>query len=133
MLKQGIPFLWDVVAQKSFDDLKAILINSPMFHPSNYYQDYFLYLATTPTTIAIVLVQDNDEGNEHAIYYLSRNLLDTETHYAHVEKLGLALPGYSTLSKLHPFAHDNSDFRMNPVTYILTRHLLGGRNILNGL
>ena len=86
MLKQGMPFAWDEMAQKYFDDLKAILINAPFLHPPDYYRDYFLYLAATPSTIAMVLVQDNNEGNKHVIYYLSRNLLDTETCYAHVEK-----------------------------------------------
>ena len=38
----------------------------------------------------MVLVQDDDDGNEHVVYYLSRNLLDTKTRYAHVEKLALA-------------------------------------------
>ena len=38
----------------------------------------------------MVLVQDNDNGNEHVIYYLSRNLLDPETCYAHIKKLALA-------------------------------------------
>ena len=38
----------------------------------------------------MVLVQDNDKSGEHVIYYLSRNPLNTETHYAHVEKLALA-------------------------------------------
>lgn len=77
------------MAQKSFDDLKVVLINAPLLHPSNYYRD-FLYLTTAPSTIAMVLVQDDDESNEHVIYYLSQNLLDIETHYAHVEKLALA-------------------------------------------
>jgi len=81
-----MPFAWDEMAQKYFDDLKAILINAPFLHPPDYYRDYFLYLAATPSTIAMVLVQDNNEGNKHVIYYLSRNLLDTETCYAHVEK-----------------------------------------------
>ena len=39
----------------------------------------------------MVLVQDDDDGNEYVIYYLSRNLLDLETRYAHVEKLVLAV------------------------------------------
>ncbi len=39
----------------------------------------------------MVLVQDNDEGNEHEIYYVSHNLLETKMHYDHVEKLALAI------------------------------------------
>ena len=54
------------------------------------YQKYFnLYLAVADTTIAMVLVQE-DNGIEHPIYYLSRNLNDTESKYSHVKKLALA-------------------------------------------
>lgn len=59
-------------------------------HPLNYNRNYFLYLATTFSTIVVVLVQDDDEGNEHAIYYLSHNLLDIEMCFSRVEKLALA-------------------------------------------
>ena len=57
----------------------------------NYHCDYFLYLATASSTLAMVLVQDLDEGNEHVIYYHSHILLDTETCYAHVENSALAI------------------------------------------
>ena len=48
----------------------------------------------------MVLVQDADDGNEHVVYYLSQNLLDTETRYAHVEKLALA-----AVQAIHRFCH----------------------------
>ena len=38
----------------------------------------------------MVLVQEDEELQEHVIYYLSRNLIDAEIHYSHVEKLALA-------------------------------------------
>ena len=76
----------------------------------------------------MVLVQDDDNGNEHVVYYLSRNLLDTETRYAHVEKLALA-----AVQAVQRFRHYIllrtvtmvSDY--NPMTYILSRQLLGGK------
>ena len=53
------------------------------------YQKYFnLYLATTDTTITMVLVQ-KDNRIEHPIYYLRQNLNDTESRYSYVEKLAL--------------------------------------------
>ena len=58
-------------------------------YPPNYQNDYFLYIATVETTIAIVLVQVED-GIEHPIYYLSCNLNDTEVKYSYMEKLALA-------------------------------------------
>ena len=38
----------------------------------------------------MVLVQEDDSLQEHAIYYLSRSLVEVELSYAHVEKLALA-------------------------------------------
>ena len=91
LLNQGVSFLWDEISQKSFDAMKMFLVNAPLLRPPNYHRDFSLYLATTFSMISIVLVQDDDDGNEHVIYYLSRNLLDPETRYAHVEKLVLAM------------------------------------------
>eukprot|EP00253_Pinus_taeda_P022991 PITA_22991 len=76
--------------QESFERLKGLLVSAPLLRPPNYHRDYILYLAAADTTIGMVLVQTDDDDTEHVIYYLSRNLLDTETRYAHVEKLTLA-------------------------------------------
>eukprot|EP00253_Pinus_taeda_P023849 PITA_23849 len=74
----------------------------------------------------MVLVQDDNDGIEHVVYYFSRNLLDTETYYAHVEKLALA-----TVCAIQRFRHYKllhttmviSDCKS--MTYILSRQLLG--------
>eukprot|EP00253_Pinus_taeda_P003103 PITA_03103 len=76
----------------------------------------------------MVLVQDDDDGIEHVIYYLSRNLLDTKTQYAYVEKLAFA-----TVCALQRFRHyillrtTTVISDCNPMTYILSRQLLGGK------
>ena len=61
-----------------------------MIHPSDYSKDFLLHIIASATTIAMVLVQDNLHGQEHVIYYTSKNLIDFETRYSHVEKLVLA-------------------------------------------
>ena len=38
----------------------------------------------------MVLVQENPDGQEHMIYYASKNLMDFETRYSRMEKLALA-------------------------------------------
>ena len=58
-------------------------------YPQNYQNYYFLYISTDETTIAMVLVQVED-GIEHPIYYLSRNLNDMEFKYSYIENLALA-------------------------------------------
>jgi len=103
--------------------LKVVIINAPLLHRPNYHRDYFLYLAATSSAIAMVLVQYDDEGHEHVIYYLSRNLLNTETHYAHVNKLALAVVQHFWHYIL--FHTTTVISNCNPMTYILTHQLLG--------
>ena len=128
LLKRDTPFHWDAIVQESFERLKGLLVSAPLLRPLNYHHDYTLYLAVADTTIDMVLVQDDDDGNEHIIYYLSRNLLDTETCYAYVEKLALAavcavqsLWNYILLRTTAVISN------CNPMTYILSRQLLGGK------
>ena len=89
LLKKGVPFHWDQVAQDSFDAVKDHLIRASLMYPHNYQNDYFLYIVVAKTTIAMVLVLVED-GIEHPNYYLSRNLNDTEFNYSYVENLALA-------------------------------------------
>ena len=95
-------------------------------YPPNYQNDYFLYITATETTITMVLVQVED-GIEHLIYYLSHNLNDMEVKYSYMENLALA-----TVQAVQRFRHYIllrkttivSDCK--PMTYILSRQLLGG-------
>ena len=49
-----------------------------------------LYLSADECSIGSVLVQEID-GKEHAVFYLSRRLLDAETRYSPIKKLCLCL------------------------------------------
>jgi len=89
LLKKGIPFHWDDVAQKVFDALKDVLVWASLLYPLDYQHNYFLYLSITISTIAMVLFQEDDMGAEHPIYYPSRNLNHIDIQYTHVEKLAL--------------------------------------------
>ena len=99
-----------------------------MIHPPDYSKDFLLYIAASATTITMVLVQDNLHGHEHVIYYASKNLIDSETHYSHVENLALAMIivvqnfyHYILLRTTTVLADQNLMY------YILTHRVLGGR------
>eukprot|EP00253_Pinus_taeda_P035459 PITA_35459 len=130
LLKQNASFFWDEIAQKFFDALKHALTHAPLLHPPNYNQDYYLYLATSYSTIGMVLVQEDEFGTKHVIYYLCRTLNPTELKYSHVEKLALA-----AVQAVQRFRHyillrkTTVIFDCNPMIYILTKQLLGGKNL----
>ena len=62
------------------------------------------------------------------IYYASKNLIDSETRYSHVEKLALAM-----VIAMQKFCHyillrtTMVLADQNPMYYILTRQVLGGK------
>jgi len=64
--------------QASFDALKYSLIKASLMYTPDYQKDFNMYIVAADTTIAMVLVQE-DNGIEYPIYYLSRNLNDKES------------------------------------------------------
>ena len=91
LLKKGVPFIWDDQAQRSFDALKVSLISMLVISPSNYQEDFLLYLVAYDSTVGMVLVQVDTDHVEHVIYYLSRQLVGAEICYPYVEKLALVV------------------------------------------
>jgi hypothetical protein len=127
-LKKGSKFVWDTTINKDFEALKLSLTRTPLLFPPDYSRDYFLHLAASDYTIAMVLIQEDDSHDEHVIYYLSWSLTTTKKKYLHVEKLSLAVVQvvqcfrhYILLRKTMVISN------CNPMRHILTRQLLGGK------
>jgi hypothetical protein len=128
LLQKNVPFIWDDTAQRSFDALKHALTHAPLLHPPEYTKDYILYLAASTSTIAMVLVQEDSNGEEHVIYYLSKSLSGPELRYSHVEKLAMA-----AVIAVQRFRHyillrtTTVIADSNPMYHVLTRQVLGGK------
>jgi hypothetical protein len=128
LLNKGYKFVWDETANKAFKALKLALTRTPLLFPPYYSRDYFLYLATSDSTITMVLVQEDDSHPEHVIYYLIQSLMTTKAKYLHVEKLALAVVQY--FQHFHHYillSKTTVIFDCNPMQHILTRQLLGGK------
>ena len=99
-----------------------------MLSPPDYSRDFLIYVAVSMDTIGMVLVQEDEELHKHVRYYLSRNLIDAEIYYSHVEKLAFAtvhavqrLRHYILLRQTLVVAH------VNPFQFVLTRRMIGGK------
>ena len=76
----------------------------------------------------MVLAQEDQNGLEHMIYYASKNLLDSKTRYSRVEKLALAT--IIAIQKFHRYILLCITIVLvdqNPMYYILTHQVLGGK------
>ncbi|MBN8138633.1 hypothetical protein J0J21_23180, partial [Vibrio vulnificus] len=58
----------------------------PVLKPAKPNKSLLFYLSIENTNIGAMLAQDDDDGKEYAIYYLSQKLQDIETRYTLTEK-----------------------------------------------
>ncbi|CAJ2654731.1 unnamed protein product [Trifolium pratense] len=100
-LKKDDVFEWGTEQQKTFDDIKAYLSKPPTLMPPIRNKAMKLYIAASDSTIGSMLAQEDENGIEKAIYYLSRILNDAETRYSSIEKLCLCL--YFSCTKLKQY------------------------------
>ncbi|CAJ2637090.1 unnamed protein product [Trifolium pratense] len=77
--------------QEAFDAIKKYLSNPPTLMPPIRNKFMKLYISASDTTLGSMLAQEDENGEEKAIYYLSRVLNDVETRYSSIEKLCLCL------------------------------------------
>jgi hypothetical protein len=122
LLKKDVPFLWDEVAQRSFDALKHALTTAPLLRPLNYNKDLLLYMAAVESTIGMVLAQEDDSFSKYVIYYLSRGLVGPKLNYTHIEKLLLA--AVHAVQRFHHYVLFRTTTVIsvvNPFQYMLTR------------
>ncbi|KAL1333382.1 hypothetical protein AAHE18_11G096500 [Arachis hypogaea] len=77
--------------QEAFDNIKQYLTNPPIMIPPRHGAPLKLYVSASEVTIGGMLAQEDENGNERVIYYLSRVLNDVESRYSPIEKLCLAL------------------------------------------
>ena len=61
-----------------------------MIIPPDYDCDYILYLSVSIVLVAGVLIQLGDDGHEHVIYYISKNISGPPLAYNHDDKIALA-------------------------------------------
>ena len=97
-LKNKVEFRWEKEHQEAFNDNKRYLANPPILVPPAKGKYLRFYIAASNSTNESMLVQDDDNGIKHVVYYLSRILNDVEIRYNVIEKLCLCL--YYSCTKL---------------------------------
>ncbi|XP_024200674.1 uncharacterized protein LOC112204019 [Rosa chinensis] len=113
---------------EAFDRIKAYLASPPVLVPPRAGFPLKLYISAAEASIGSLLAQDDEEGVEHAIFYLSRTLTDCETRYTPMENLCLTL--YFSACKLRNYMLSFTTCiiaQTDLVKYMLSRPILRGR------
>uniref|UniRef100_A0A2N9F794 RNA-directed DNA polymerase n=1 Tax=Fagus sylvatica TaxID=28930 RepID=A0A2N9F794_FAGSY len=87
-----------------------------------------LYLASNSQAIGALIAQENDNGVEQPIYYVSRTLKDAESRYSGAERSCLALIYASQRLRHYFLAHKVQLMtKSHPIRSLLQRPVLSGR------
>ena len=86
LLRSTIPFVLDDHAQYYFDALKHALTFATLITPLDFTKDFILYISASVHSVTGVLIQEDDDWNEHVIYYVRKNLVGPHVNYSHENK-----------------------------------------------
>ena len=128
LLKKGTSFICDQACQNIFESIKQYLTRSPILLAPVQGRPLILYTAAIERSLGTLLAQNNDEGEENALYYISRTMVGAEVNYSSMEKICLAL--VFAIQKLWQYLlshHIILISKVDPLKYILSKHMLSGR------
>ncbi|KAJ8649213.1 hypothetical protein MRB53_002236 [Persea americana] len=84
LMKKGVDFVWDAKCEAAFQDIKSYLTKPPVLAGPRIGNQFILYARALDHSLGALLAQENDEGKEAALYYLSRMLVGAEHRYSPV-------------------------------------------------
>nr|XP_023919258.1 uncharacterized protein LOC112030827 [Quercus suber] len=114
--------------QEAFQRVQQIMNHLPTLQAPVCGRPLLLYLASNAQAIGALLAQEDDDGNEQPVYYVSRTLKDAETRYPRIEKACLVVIYASQRLKRYFSAHQILLVtKSHPIKALLHQPLLTGR------
>ncbi|XP_074290312.1 uncharacterized protein LOC141617041 [Silene latifolia] len=90
-MKKDAPFEWDESCRKAFENIKQYLSTPPVIGAPIPGKSIILYISAQEHSMGALCAQENEDGKERALYYLSRTLVGAELKYSPIKKMCLAL------------------------------------------
>ena len=91
MLKRDSKVKWIVEANQAFEGIKLALTQTHVLTNPQFDREFIIFCFASQHTIAAVLLQKDDQGNEKRIAFFSRALRDAPLKYQIMEKQAYAL------------------------------------------
>jgi hypothetical protein len=85
-LKQDRYFSWTDDVENAFAGIKKEISSALVLAKPDFEKELTIYTIATEEAVSIVLVQNDDQGNEKPVAYMSQSLSDDEFKYSFIEK-----------------------------------------------
>ncbi|XP_062112479.1 uncharacterized protein LOC133823638 [Humulus lupulus] len=128
LMQKNVPFIWDEACQNAFESIKKYLLHPPVLRAPILGKPLILYITSLDRSLGALLAQNNEEGKDVALYYLSRTLVGAEQNYPPIEKVCLALIFAVTKLRHYLLSHPVTLVsKADPLRYILSKPVLSRR------
>jgi len=84
--EKGASFIWDNARPEAFVEIMQYLMHPPVPVALLSEKLFLTYIQAMNHSLGASMAQNNDQGTEQAIYYLSRIMIGAEYHYNESKK-----------------------------------------------
>ena len=90
MVKQSVQFKSTKVENNAFSKIKTVVAHAPSLKSPDFDKDFILYNFASDDSLAAVLTQKEDGGDEFPIYFMSTGLQGAKLNYPAIDKQAYA-------------------------------------------
>jgi hypothetical protein len=108
LLKQDRSFSWTYDVENDFEGIDKEIISAPVLAKPDFEKEFMIYTNAIEEAVYAILMQNDDQGNEKPISYMSQCLSDDEFKYSFIEK-----HAFDLVKAIEKFRH-----------FILSKHTL---------
>jgi hypothetical protein len=128
LFKQDHSFSWTDDVKNAFEGIKKAISSAPVLVKPDFEKEFTIYINATEEAISAVLMQNDDQGNEKPVAYMSQSLSDDEFKYSFIEKHAFSL--VKAVEKFHHFIlgkHTLVKVLLPAVKFFLSQTYLSGK------
>jgi hypothetical protein len=76
----------------AFENIKTVIANAPSLQSPDFSKDFLLYTFASDHSLAAVLTQKDEQGDEYPVTFMSTGLQGVELNYPLVDKKAFCCP-----------------------------------------
>ena len=105
MVKQSVQFKWTDIEKNAFSKIKTVVAHAPSLKSLDFDKDFILYTFASDDSLAAVLTQKEDGGDEFPISFMSTGLQGAKLNYPGVDKQAYAV--FKAVKQFRPYILKN--------------------------
>ena len=86
MVKQSVQFKWTDVEKNAFSNIKTAVAHAPSLKSLDFDKDFIVYTFVSDDSLATVLTQKEDGGDEFPISFICTSLQGAKLNYPGMDK-----------------------------------------------